>query len=48
VNEAARMLGVSASWLHHRPQLPFRRKIGGRVKFSRTGIERWCQRDHPA
>ena len=48
VNEAARILGVSPSWLHHRPNLPFRRKIGGKVKFSRSGIARWSQRDHHA
>lgn len=46
VHEAAQLLGVSPSWLHHRPQLPFRRKIGGKLKFSRLGIERWKQRDH--
>lgn len=46
VHQAAQMLGVSASWLHHRPDLPFRRKIGGKVKFSRSGIQRWRQRDH--
>jgi predicted DNA-binding transcriptional regulator AlpA len=46
VNEAAALLGVSPSWLHHRPNLPFRRKIGGKLKFSRQGIERWRQKDH--
>jgi hypothetical protein len=46
VKEAARVLGVSPSWLHHRPNLPFRRKIGGKVKFSRSGIARWSQHDH--
>ena len=48
VNEAAKVLGVSPSWLHHRPNLPFRRKIGGKLKFSRKGIERWRERDHHA
>jgi predicted DNA-binding transcriptional regulator AlpA len=46
VDEAAALLGVSRSWLHHRPQLPFRRKIGGKLKFSKAGILRWQQHDH--
>jgi hypothetical protein len=48
VKEAAALLGVSASWLHHRPNLPFRKKLGGKLKFSRQGIERWRQKDHHA
>jgi hypothetical protein len=46
VHEAARLLGVSRSWLNHRPELPFRRKLGGKVKYSRSGLARWRQRDH--
>jgi predicted DNA-binding transcriptional regulator AlpA len=46
VAEAAALLGVSKSWLHHRPNLPFRRKLGGKLKFSKAGILRWQQRDH--
>ena len=46
VKVAAKLLGVSQSWLHHRPNLPFRRKLGGKVKFSRKGIAEWSKRDH--
>jgi predicted DNA-binding transcriptional regulator AlpA len=38
---AASLLGVSESWLYHRPKLPFRIRVGGKLKFSRHGIERW-------
>jgi predicted DNA-binding transcriptional regulator AlpA len=34
---------VSESWLYHRPKLPFRVKIGGKLKFRRSGIERWLK-----
>lgn len=40
---AAALLGVSVSWLYHRPKLPFRVKLGGKVKFRRSGIERWLK-----
>jgi predicted DNA-binding transcriptional regulator AlpA len=40
---AATFLGVSVSWLYHRPKLPFRVKIGGKLKFRRSGIERWLK-----
>ncbi|MGH8012728.1 MAG: helix-turn-helix transcriptional regulator [Candidatus Binataceae bacterium] len=43
VEQAAALMGVSASWLYHRPKLPFRRQIGGKVKFSRAGIERYIR-----
>jgi hypothetical protein len=48
VNVAGKLLGVSPSWLHHRPNLPFRRKLGGKVKFSRKGIAEWSKHDHHA
>jgi predicted DNA-binding transcriptional regulator AlpA len=40
---AAKLLGVSESWLYHRPKLPFRVKVGGKLKFRRSGIERWLK-----
>ena len=40
---AAALLGVSASWLYHRPRLPFRVKVGGKLKFRRNAIERWLR-----
>jgi hypothetical protein len=40
---AARLLDVSPSWLYHRPKLPFRVKVGGKLKFRRSGIERWLK-----
>jgi hypothetical protein len=46
VDAAAALLGVSADWLYRRPHLPFRRKIGGKVKFSHDGIQQWQKHDH--
>lgn len=46
VRQAAKALGVSNSWLHHRKRLPFRRKVGGKVLYSQQGITRWLSRDH--
>lgn len=43
VEAAAALLGVSPSWLHHRPKLPFRLKVGGKLKFRRSGVERWLR-----
>jgi predicted DNA-binding transcriptional regulator AlpA len=40
---AAKFLGVSESWLYHRPKLPFRVKVGGKLKFRRSSIERWLK-----
>jgi predicted DNA-binding transcriptional regulator AlpA len=40
---AAKLLGVSESWLYHRSRLPFRVKVGGKLKFRRSGIERWLK-----
>jgi predicted DNA-binding transcriptional regulator AlpA len=40
---AAALLGISESWLYHRRKLPFRVKIGGKLKFSRGGIQRWIK-----
>lgn len=40
--EAAKLLGVSASWLHKNArELPFTRRIGRRVLFDSAGLERW-------
>jgi predicted DNA-binding transcriptional regulator AlpA len=38
--DAARRLGVSADWLY-KTKLPFKVKIGRRVLFSATGLEKW-------
>lgn len=40
---AAKLLGVSESWLYHRSKLPFRVKVGGKLKFRRSGIDRWLK-----
>jgi predicted DNA-binding transcriptional regulator AlpA len=40
---AAALLGVSPSWLYHRNKLPFRVKVGGKLKFRRSGIDRWLK-----
>jgi predicted DNA-binding transcriptional regulator AlpA len=42
VNEAARRLGVSKSWLYHKADsLPFTLRIGRSLRFSAKGLERW-------
>jgi excisionase family DNA binding protein len=47
--EAARMLGMSRRWLYRQaPRLPFTRKIGRAVRFSRSGITRWLATRRPA
>jgi predicted DNA-binding transcriptional regulator AlpA len=43
VAEAARRFDMSEDWLYHNRELPFRRKIGGRVKYSAHGIDRWLR-----
>lgn len=44
-SEAARLLGVSESWLYHAEQLPFAVKVGGRRMYSRTGIQKYIRRN---
>jgi Helix-turn-helix domain len=44
VDEAARMLGVSRSWLYHRT-LHFVVKVGGRRMFSRDGIRKFIEKN---
>lgn len=42
IPQAAPMLGMSISWLRHNwEMLPFAKKVGGRVRFSVNGINRW-------
>jgi predicted DNA-binding transcriptional regulator AlpA len=43
VQEAARRLNKSTSWLYHHANLPFRVKIGGGVRFSAAGIAKWLK-----
>jgi excisionase family DNA binding protein len=45
VGEASRLLGVSKRFLYRAaPRLPFARRLGRRLLFSRTGLERWNAR----
>lgn len=45
VDEAARMLQVSKSWLYKRTaRLPFVVKVGSRVCYSEAGIRAWIRR----
>ncbi len=42
VDEAAKKLGVAKQWLYRRTRtLPFRVRLGGQVRFSAQGIERF-------
>ena len=43
VDEAARLLGMSPSWVYrHARRLPFARRVGGRaLRFSTSGIRRY-------
>lgn len=44
VEEAAARLGVSPDWLYRRTKsLPFVVRVGGRVRFSARGIERYIR-----
>jgi hypothetical protein len=44
VQPAAEMLKHSESYLYHKwPRLPFAKKIGGRLLFSRAGIEKYLR-----
>ncbi len=39
IKEAASFLSVSKHWLHsHHPGLPFAMKVGGHVRFSKSGM----------
>lgn len=43
--EAARRLGVSRDWLYRNAnRLPFSLRIGRRLLFSASGLERWNQK----
>jgi excisionase family DNA binding protein len=45
VREASRLLGVSQRYLYRKARsLPFARRIGRRLLFSRSGLERWNSR----
>ena len=50
VEEAARRLGVSRTWLYrHAPTLPFTRRLGTRtLRFSAEGIRRYLAARRPA
>ena len=42
VDEAARRLGMSRDWLYHNAKrLPFKVRIGRKLLFSASGLERW-------
>ncbi len=43
VEEAARRLGSSPDYLYRSKDLPFRERIGRRVRFSAKGIERYIR-----
>jgi Helix-turn-helix domain len=44
VKEAAGRLGLSPRWLYNRPDLPFMRRIEGRVRVSERALERYLAR----
>lgn len=42
--EAAVVAGVSARWLYdHAHELPFARRLGRLVRFSRSGLAKWLE-----
>jgi hypothetical protein len=43
-SEAARMLGMSESYLYHATKLAFRVKVGRRQMFSRNGIQKFINK----
>src|SRR5262245_876757 len=44
VQEAAEKLGFSTDWLYkHHHRLPFTVKVGGALRFSQFGIDRWIR-----
>ena len=44
VSDAARMLGVSESYLYHAKRLKYAVNVGKRRMFSRTGIQTFIQK----
>jgi excisionase family DNA binding protein len=45
VREASRLLGISPRYLYREARsLPFARRIGRRLLFSKSGLERWNSR----
>ncbi len=45
VSEAARLLGMSKQWVYRNARrLPFARRIGRRLVFSRPGLVKWSAR----
>lgn len=42
ITEAARRIGMSESWLY-KAKVPFRIKVGSRVRYSARGIERYLR-----
>jgi excisionase family DNA binding protein len=50
VEEAARRIGLSTSWLYREVRarrIPFARRIGHRLLFDPTGLARWLARRPP-
>jgi excisionase family DNA binding protein len=44
IDEAAKRLGMSKSWVYkRRKSLPFAYKLGSRIVFSAHGLERWIE-----
>ena len=44
IEEAVNILSVSESWIyHHAKKLPFARKVGGTLRFSVNGMQRWME-----
>ena len=44
VEEACGVLHVTQEWLyHHAKKLPFTRKIGGQLRFSANGVQRYME-----
>jgi excisionase family DNA binding protein len=44
VDEVCKILNVPKGWLYHRAkQLPFTRKIGGNLRFSANGLQRYIE-----
>jgi hypothetical protein len=44
IEEAITMLSVSEGWLYHNSKkLPFVRKVGGALRFSVNGMQRWME-----
>lgn len=41
--EAARLLGMSVSWVVKQTNLPFKRRIGRSVRYSLSGINKWLE-----